>query len=256
MRVVSAFLACVLWLQPSVRAEQRQTLIEQDVVREKVDIQPAMHGKQRIWFTDKHIRNEIAYDEHVNVAILDLQADRIVLITGKEPQYIQLSLDDYRSLVAMRLAASGLNDDDAQPRLQKTEKTKQIGDWLCTRYLFEQGGRLPVKSELWVAADTGVDFAAWLGLMDAMGLTRTLGRIGGFAGRIEGIPIKVRTEQTIFDQTLVTTTRIRKITIGPVDPTLFQVPAGYERIEAEPLPGREEKDPTEEKEARPENKGG
>ncbi len=249
MRFFCAFLICMLWLPPVTRAEQRQTLIEQDVVREQVEGQPAMRGKQRIWFTDEHIRNEIAFDDHVSVAILDLQADRIALIPGKEPQYVALGLDDYRRLVAMRLSAAGLNDDAAEPKLEKTGEVKKIGDWLCTRYVFEQGGRLPVKSELWVAADTGVDFAAWLRLMDALGLTRTLGRIGEFVGQIEGVPIEVRTEQTVFDQTLVTTTRVRKITFGPVDPALYQVPDGYERIEAGPIPGKDDN-------AQPEKKGG
>jgi len=213
------------------------TCIEQEVVRERAEGQPAVKGEQRICFTDKKIRNEVRFGEKCSVALLDLDAGRIVLIPGQEPEYVELPIEVYRRLVALRLKGSGLNDPEVEPSLTSTQEIRQIGDWKCRKLIFEQTGRMQIHAELWVAQDAKIDFSAWLTLMDRLGLLGAVGRIGRVARQIEGLPIELRVEQAITDQKLVTTTRVERITTEPLDAGTFQIPAGYERVEAGPFPG-------------------
>jgi hypothetical protein len=223
------FLMVLLLAGPA--AVEQGTYIEQEVVIEAVKGQPAMQGVQKIWFTKDKIRNEMSYGDETSVAIIDLAADRIVLMPSEEKQYIQMKLADYQRAVSMRLSGSGLDDPDAKPRLNNTGEKKKIKDWECVKVVFEQGGKLPIKSELWVSGDTGIDFKAYLDLMKALGMKKMLGRLSEFVESIDGYPVQVRTAQTQHGQEVISTVRVTRIAIGPVDPALFKIPEGYKRID-------------------------
>ena len=223
--VVIALIAC------PAAAVEKGTYIEQEVVTEAVKGQPAMKGVQKIWFTKDKIRNEMSYGEETSVAIIDLAADRIVLMPSEEKQYIQMKLGAYQRAVSMRLAGSGLDDPEAKPKLQNTGEKKKIGKWECVKIVFEQGGKLPIKSELWVSKDTGIDFKAYMDLMKALGMKKMLGKISGFVESIEGYPVEVKTTQSQHGQEVISTVRVKKIALGPVDPALFKIPEGYKRID-------------------------
>lgn len=220
----------------AVGAAPPVTCLEQAVIREQVEGQPALKGQQRICFDDKRIRNEMVWGKLRTVAIFDLAANRVQLIPGKDPEYVELSLPDYRQLVALRLSGIGLDDEQAQPSLKNSSETQTIHGWNCTRLDFKQAGRLPVHTELWVTREAGVDFAAWLRLMDAMGLTAAFGRLGSFVDQIDGLPVLVRTEQSVAGQRLVTTTELLRVTHPSDESALFELPAGLVRIEAGPIP--------------------
>ncbi len=222
--------------EPAAAEQVAATCIEQEVVRERTPGQPAIEGRQRICFTERVVRNEVRYGDQRTVSILDLANQRIALMPGPEPQVIELALSDYRRLVALRLSASGLNDPRAEPRLQPTGEVRQIGRWTCRQWMFEQDGPVPVRSELWLATEAELDFAAWLRLMQNLGLTAALGRLGDFVEQLEGLPIEMQTTMEVSDQKLVSTTRVRSIESGPMDAALFRVPADYERVEPGPMP--------------------
>lgn len=231
---MARFVLCVLSLlliSAQAMAVEKGTYIEQEVVTEAVKGQPAMKGVQKIWFTKDKIRNEMSYGEETSVAIIDLAADRIVLMPSEEKQYIQMKLGAYQRAVSMRLAGSGLDDPEAKPKLQNTGEKKKIGKWECVKIVFEQGGKLPIKSELWVSKDTGIDFKAYMDLMKALGMKKMLGKISGFVESIEGYPVEVKTTQSQHGQEVISTVRVKKIALGPVDPALFKIPEGYKRID-------------------------
>jgi len=229
-RIVIVCVMVSLFACPAAAVEQG-TYIEQEVVTEAVKGQPAMKGLQKIWFTKDKIRNEMAYGDETSVAIIDLAADNIVLIPSEEKQYIQMKLGAYQRAVSMRLAGSGLDDPEAKPKLNNTGEKKKIGQWECVKLVFEQGGKLPIKSVLWVSKDTGIDFKAYMDLMKALGMKKILGEISGFVESIQGYPIQVKTTQTQHGQEVISTVRVTKIALGPVDPALFKIPAGYKRID-------------------------
>lgn len=224
------FLVILLFDGPAAAVEPG-TYIEQQVVTEAVEGQPAMQGVQRIWFTQDKIRNEMSYADETSVAIIDLAADRIVLMPSEEKQYIEMKLGAYQRAVSMRLAGSGLDDPEARPRLQNTGEKKKIRDWECVKVVFEQGGELPIRSELWVAKDTGIDFKAYMELMKSLGMQKMLGKLAEFVESIEGYPVQVKTTQTRHGQKVVSTVQVTKIALGPVDPALFKIPEGYKRID-------------------------
>lgn len=236
MRILASVWLGLFGLAPAARAAGPVTCIEQEVVRERVEGQPALRGEQRICFDDQHIRNETSWGDLTTLAIFDLAAGRVAVVPGRDPQYVELSLADYRKLVTLRLSGVGLNDPDAKPVLTREPQTRQIGQWRCQLFVFEQAGRVPLRSELWVASDANLDFAAWVGLMERMGLVSALGRLGAFVGQIDGLPIETRTEQRVAGQRLVTTIRVLRIVAGVDEPGLFVLPEGHTRLEADPFP--------------------
>ena len=229
IRLAFAFLGIALMACPAA-AVDKGTYIEQEVVTEAVKGQPAMQGVQKIWFTKDKIRNEMSYGDETSVAIVDLAGDRIILMPSEEKQYIQMKLGAYQQAVSMRLAGAGLDDPEAKPKLNNTGEKKKIGEWECVKIVFEQGGKLPIKSVLWVSKDTGIDFKAYMDLMKALGMKKMLGKISNFVESIEGYPVQVKTTQTQHGQEVISTVRVTKIALGPVDPALFKIPEGYERI--------------------------
>lgn len=218
---------------PVLRAVENGTYIEQEVVQGAVASQPAIQGLQKIWFTTDRIRNELSFGDKTSIAIIDLKEKRIVMMPSEAKQYIEMKLEEYQRIVSMRLRSAGLNDERDQPKLTPTTEQKKIGDWQCLKLVFEQGGKVPVKSELWVAKDTGLDFPAYLDLMKKLGVDQMLGKLAGFVSAIDGYPIEVNTEQVVEKQRIVSTTRVRKIVVGPMDPALFKIPAGYRRLTGE-----------------------
>jgi hypothetical protein len=231
MARIALYVLSFLILSTQAAAVEKGTYIEQEVVTEAVKGQPAMRGVQKTWFTRDKIRNEVSYGDETSVAIIDLAADRIVLMPSEEKQYIQMKLEAYQRAVSMRLAGSGLDDPEAKPKLNNTGEKKKIGEWECTKLVFEQGGKLPIRSVLWVSKDTGIDFKAYMDLMKALGMKKMLGKISGFVESIEGYPVQVETTQTQHGQEVISTVKVTKIALGPVDPALFKIPKGYKRID-------------------------
>lgn len=256
MRNPFSAIVLILLTGPAHAEQPTMTCIEQEVVRERAEDQPAVKGLQRICFTDEQISNEIRFGDKRSLALIDLDAGRIALIPGAKPEYVELPLSDYLRLVAMRLEGTGLNDPEVQPRLVTTDEQKRIGDWQCRKLQFEQDGRMKIRAELWIAKDTPLDFAAWAALMDRLGVLDALGRIGKVADGIQGLPIEVRTEQIMTDQKLVTTTRVTRISTEPVGADTFRVPANLERVEAGPIPGLPGPGPSGQSDPPPAGQGG
>ena len=231
------FSGILLLLSFHALAEERATCIEQDVVREFSKGQPSIKGKQRICFTKTAIRNETTYDGYTTVAILDLKAGTIALIPGNQHEYVQMHLVDYRKLVKMRMGALGLNDSAEKLSVVKTDMVKTIRSWSCVLYTFEHGGKIPIKGQMWVTHHVGVEFKDWFALMDSLGLIAALGDLGKQAAEIDGLPISVRIEQTVFGQSLVTSTELTSVEVNQATDGLFVVPAGYKKMDVESIPG-------------------
>ncbi|HUU00623.1 MAG TPA: DUF4412 domain-containing protein [Myxococcota bacterium] len=221
-------------------AAEQGDYIEQSVIIEADGGQPPMKGVQKIWFTPDRLRSETTYGDKTSVTIIDLRRERIILMPSAEKQYIEMKLADYQRLVAMRLAHTDLGKGPA-PRLEKTEEQKKIAGFSCTKFIFEQSGKMPVHGELWVSAEPGIDFVTFLGLMKKMGMQVMLGRLSDLVDSLEGYPVELKIEQGLPGQKVTTTQRLIKAARGPVDPKLFTVPAGYRPIEDEKLPGAEKK---------------
>jgi len=110
------------------------------------------------------------------------------------------------------------------------------------KYLYEQGGEIPVRAVLWVSSDTGVDFATYVRLMETLGLQKMLGGLAGMVKLLEGYPVMVETEQVVQEQKIISRHEVKRISRVPAESKLFVVPDGYERIKDESLqPGKADK---------------
>ncbi|NMB74587.1 MAG: DUF4412 domain-containing protein [Myxococcales bacterium] len=206
------------------------TYIEQEITQSAVGKQPAMTGVQKIWIGKDRIRNETELADETSVAIFDFAAARVIMMPTDDKQYLEMKLDDYRRLVSMRLKSAGLSDPKAEPRLSETGEEKTVGEYRCRKVIFEQGGRSPVRMELWLTRDAPVDFGFFLDVMKKLGLDQSLGKIGELSAKLDGYPIEVVSEQTIEKQTIRTSSKVRRIASGPLDPALFRIPEGYKKL--------------------------
>lgn len=211
-------------------ATEAGTYIEQEITQSAVGKQPAMTGVQKLWIGKDRIRNETELADETSVAIFDFAAARVIMMPTDDKQYLEMKLDDYRRLVGMRLKSAGLADPKAEPRLVETGEEKTIGEYRCRKVVFEQGGRSPVRMELWLTREAPVDFAFFLDFMKKLGLDQSLGKLGELAGKLDGYPIEVATEQTIEKQIIRTGSKVRRIVSGPLDPALFRIPEGYKKL--------------------------
>jgi hypothetical protein len=225
MVVIAGF----FWLHPIASAVENVTYIEQEVIQALAG-QPETKTIQRIWYTDTMLRFETTSGKQSSIAIFDVKADRVYLMPTEEKQYLEVKINDYRRIVAMQMASAGLGDEKSQPKLTKTDEEKKIGDWRCRKIIFEQGGDLSVKSELWVTKDVNMDFKAYLDLMKRIGGEKMLGRLTEYTTAIDGYPVQVKTDQVVNRQHISSSARVTKITVGPTDQSLFSVPAGYKRL--------------------------
>lgn len=231
LRSSLSVLAAVLLIAPLAIGDEA-LYVEQQVVVEAVSGQPAMRGLQRTWVTDGAVRNEIGFGQgKTSVLLVDVGSERVVLIPSDEKQYVQLTLDEYLEVVSMRLRGTGLAEDGAQPALEATGKTRTIGGWNCTGYRFRQQGKLGIDMELWVAGDTREDFAAYLRTVRRIGLDRMLGRMGELADQLPGFPVEVTMDMVRHGQKVTSSQRVRSIETRTVEPDLFEVPPGYDRID-------------------------
>ncbi len=227
----------LLTLSPRAAFAEEGTYIEQEIMIEAVAGQPAMRGLQKIWFTPTQLRNEVTYGEHSTTAIIDLNQKNIILLMSKDLHYSEMKLEQYQHLVATRLQAVGFSDPEAKPSLTRSKETRKIGEWNCVKYVFSQGGKVPVRIELWVSTETTLDFPVFLGLMKKMGLEKMLGKLTRFVTDIEGYPIEVRTEVTQHQQLVSSLYRVLKIRRQPIDAKLFSIPEGYRPLRDE-IPSR------------------
>lgn len=226
-RAVLLFVALGL---PCAAAEQ-MVRIEQEVTREQVQGQPALTATQRIWFTERLIRSELSFGGRTSWTFVDLAEGRVAIVPRvQEREVVELALADFQRLVAMRLRGLA----DGALALEHTALTRQIGPWTCTLTRLSAGGPAPIRIELWLAPGTGVAAATWLSSMRILGLP--VGALESFEPLQDGLPIALSLEETAYGQHLVTTIQIKAIEHLPFDPILFELPQGFRRIQADPLP--------------------
>ncbi len=135
----------------------------------------------------------------------------------------------------MRLCGAGLGKSDNKPTITKTDEKKKIGDWNCFKMMVEQTGSINIKASLWLSEDIEIGFDVYLDLIRKLGMEKVLGGLAGVLDSIKGFPVLVETTQTQFEQTVSSTSLLKKVAKGPVDPALFKLPASYKLIEAGPL---------------------
>jgi hypothetical protein len=224
------------WLATaSVSYAEEGIYIEQELVYKMVVDQSDMKGKQQIWFTNNYIRNKISFGEKTSIAIFDLKASDIILISPEEEQYIQMKLEDYQRIVSMRLLSEKILDVNGQPELVQTEEQKKIGEWDCSKMVYKQLGEVPIKVEMWVSQDTVIRFSDFLMIMERLGMKIMLGRLSEFVSALPGYPVETTVEQSVKGQKQVSKIRVVRIIKGPVDPALFKIPEGYRRIQEDKL---------------------
>ena len=81
-----------------------------------------------------------------------------------------------------------------------------------------------------LGVDTFVDFLEW------SGASQSLGPLLDALRRLPGFPLEASVRATMAGRDVATTTTVTRITLGPLAPSLFEIPAGYRVLEPASLP--------------------
>ena len=207
--------------------------LEQELVVEAQQGRPENRGLQKVWWDEQRIRSESTYDGRTSVAIIDDRAGKVTLLFPGEKTWLGIELEHYRQVLARRLTAAGLNDPQAEIKLEHTGRQRRIGDWDCHLDVITMTGKWPVRAELWVADQAQLEPAGYLQLLRRLGLERVFGRLAEQVEALGGLVIESRTEQEIHGQKIVTRQRIVKISSRPDRGKTFAVPAGWQQLQDE-----------------------
>jgi hypothetical protein len=81
-----------------------------------------------------------------------------------------------------------------------------------------------------LGVDTFASFLEW------SGASQSLGPLLDALRRLPGFPLETNVRATMAGRAVATTTTVTRITVGPLAPSLFEIPAGYRVLEPASLP--------------------
>jgi hypothetical protein len=121
--------------------------------------------------------------------------------------------------------------DEASVRSSALAGTRTLAGRSCRGYRVTAP---QARLDLWVAdlgpglgVDTFVDFLEW------SGASQSLGALLSALRRLPGFPLETSLRATMAGREVATTTTVTRITVGPLAPSLFEIPTGY-RVVDEP----------------------
>lgn len=170
--------------------------------------------------------------------ILDYATGRIVHVDHKKKRYAETSLEELRA--QMRELEQMLEGNPIMERMfgaasdvdvEKHEETREIAGYTCHRYTLTMGGKM--RFELWAAPDLEVPIS----YHDARKMAyAAMGPIGARFDKmfdemkkIQGLPLATISEISIMGMDLDTEQTATEVKRGPIDASVFEVPAGYKQ---------------------------
>ena len=225
----SAVLALAL-VVPALAAAEDLTIVSK-VSSPKGD----SSGTQTQYITPDRIRtSDPSHD-----TILDLKTGTLTLVDNKKKQYSEATLEEMRAFMGQLDAAMSGNPmmermlGKAQAvTVTKGGETKKIAGYDTQQYVLSMGDTM--RFEIWAAPalDTPMQY------FDARkALYATMGPIGKRFDtmfeemkKIKGFPLATTMDYKMMmvrQQTLTEATEVRR---GPIDPGVFQAPAGYKKV--------------------------
>jgi len=203
--------------------------IEQNVEMPAMAGQPPTQMLVKIWFTPDKMRIDQPLGGGTTV-IMRTDLGKMWIINNASKTYMDRSLEDAKSAAAS--AAAMMGGDKMQVEVKPTGATKKIGDWNCQEYDLSVKGGTPLSMRIWATPDVTIDPQLYAKMSEAMGSNPMMTSLTDKIKSIPGYPIQSIMTMTMGGQELQSTSTIQKISQEKIDPSVFELPAGYTKVEA------------------------
>ena len=184
-----------------------------------------LEGEMTIKFHGTKMRADLAVPLST---IVDSTTGETIVLQHKTKTFNRISAEQTKGLAEQLLKAQGASEPG---KLTPTNEKKEIAGHQTQAFLWTVG---QLKIKFWVCTDfpNAEAIQQQLNLIQNSGLATVAASMMPTAAQMPGL--RLRTEFEIPPQKVATT--IQSIKQDPVDPKLFDVPAGYKEV-AVPVPG-------------------
>lgn len=187
---------------------------------------PAGPGvKTRVYYGGRRMRLE-AGDAGGPALVLRLDDERALRLDPARRVAIELDLSRLRARAQQDAAMAGdlMGARDARPRTTPLGKPLKVAGYACQGYRISAGSAtldVYVTRELPLGMERFAEFLEWTGA------AASLGPLVEALRAIEGFPLETRSRVMVLDQAQETRSSVTRVRVGPVSPSLFEVPEGY-----------------------------
>jgi len=198
---------------------------------------PGPAVRTRVYSLGRRMRLESAETPAGTALVLLLDEGRAFRLDPARKTVTLLDADRLRAQSQLDLAVAGEAlgaADEAAVRTAPLATTRTVAGRTCHGYRITGP---QVLFDLYVAdlgpglgVDTFVDFLEW------SGASQSLGPLLDALRRLPGFPLETSVRATMAGREVSTTTTVTRITVGPLAPSLFEIPAGYRVVEPASLP--------------------
>lgn len=165
------------------------------------------------------VRVDVAGEgQEAGAMILDVPARQLTLLMESERMYMVMPLPEARPGIA--------GPDDAEGRLAKTGRTREILGYACEEYTVEENGEV---TSLWVTADLGTFF----GMQSPLGGERSAWELAMDGKPFFPLLIETKDRRGRVTMTMTAT----GVSTDRPDEARFRPPAGFQRMDL-PMLGR------------------
>jgi len=194
---------------------------------------PGVHT--RVQYSGQRMRLESDEGEGP-VFVLRLDDERAFRLDPARRSALVLDVGRLRARAQGDVALAGelMGAHDARPRTQPLDPLT-IAGYACQGYRISAG---PTTLEVFVSEALPVGMERFAALLEWTGATASLGPLVEALRALKGFPLELRSRVMVLGQPQETRTTVTRVVVGPLSPSLFEVPRGYAIVE-EDAPGKE-----------------
>jgi len=192
----------------------------------------------RTWFQDDMFK--LDFGNGLQSIIIRKDKGVVWMVTSMDKSYKEFSLDLFEKLMEQSEQQSKEMEENVD--FKKTGRKKQIGRWNCyeviATFKSSQPQEPPQKSRLWITNAKELDpkKLAETFKWDMFGQAKQNKWISKHP-EIDGFPVQIISESPMMQGTIKSTMTLKKFQRKTFPKSIFQPPAGYERIEIKMPPG-------------------
>lgn len=237
--VVLIFAILILYFPSPAKADFHIKKIKHtDAVTIMGQTQPAKDEEGATWMSEDKMREDEGTSK---TTIIRFDLKKIFVIDHEKKEYSEIDLPIDLEKALPPEAKQMAQMMQVTPKVTDTEETQKIKDWNCKKYLVEvaismMGMNMPMKMEMWVTKDLGIDLDLYEKFYSEMISMQPMFK--GFADefkKIDGYPVL-----TLFSMSMMgTETKYREEVISAekkdAPPGTYDQPTGYSKASYNPF---------------------
>lgn len=198
---------------------------------------PAGRGvRTRVQYAGRRMRLESG-DREGPAFVLRLDDERAFRLDPTSRTALALDVGRLRARAQGDVALAGdlMGAHDARPRTQPL-KALTVAGYACQGYRITAG---PTTLDVFVSEALPIGMERFAALLEWTGAEASLGPLVEALRALKGFPLETRSRVMVLGQPQETRTTVTRVVVGPLSPSLFEVPRGYSVVQEEEAPGRE-----------------